>query len=161
MEIMYTDVISSFSDLEKLVWSQALDVLHDVEERGMEKEFMQALEEYFSYSCETPSITEINDYIRNEWTEIFDTMGLYEDSKLKRSYPPMYELYKNLNDWGESFYEYEDLKSIFVGMSWDDITAYIDDFKYDFPNVADFISVIEDDEYRQVELDSDFVYWFY
>ena len=50
-----------FNDLKNQCWSGAEDTLKDIEDAGLEDEFMNLLEELF---CdETPTMTEVNDYI--------------------------------------------------------------------------------------------------
>ena len=64
----------SFDDLVDACWSGAEDTLKDIQKAGFENEFMSYLEDVF---CdETPTMTQINDFIRfdcSEWLE--DRLG--------------------------------------------------------------------------------------
>ena len=65
--IEYKDEINNFCDLQNLCWGGALQRLDEIEELDLEDEFMNYLEEIF---CdETPSLTDINDFI---WFECDD-----------------------------------------------------------------------------------------
>lgn len=65
--IEYKNEINNFYDLRDLCWSGALQRLDEIEELGLEDEFMYYLQEIF---CdETPSLTDINDFI---WFECDD-----------------------------------------------------------------------------------------
>ena len=65
--IEYKDEINNFCDLQNLCWSGALQRLDEIEELDLEDEFMDYLQEIF---CdETPSLTDINDFI---WFECDD-----------------------------------------------------------------------------------------
>lgn len=63
-----------FYELQENCWSGAIDTLNTIEEHDLEDEFMQFLEEYFCDS--TPSMTELNDFIRYEDEFIFENIGL-------------------------------------------------------------------------------------
>lgn len=54
--------INSFSDLERLCWSGALDTLAEIREAGKEDKLMEALETLFATE-ETPTLTQINDIL--------------------------------------------------------------------------------------------------
>lgn len=60
--IEYKNEINNFWDLKDLWWSGAISRLEEIEKLRLENEFMAYLEEMFDYG-ETPSLTEINDFI--------------------------------------------------------------------------------------------------
>lgn len=68
--IQYKNEIDNFADLKDLCWSGALSRLDEIEELDLEDEFMDYLQEIF-YD-ETPTLTEINDFIWfgcDDWIE--------------------------------------------------------------------------------------------
>lgn len=68
--IQYKNEIDSFEELKDLCWGGALQRLDEIEELDLEDEFMDYLQEIF---CdETPTLTEINDFIWfdcDDWIE--------------------------------------------------------------------------------------------
>lgn len=68
--IQYKDEIDYFADLKDLCWGGASQRLDEIEELDLEDEFMDYLQEIF---CdETPTLTEINDFIWfdcDDWIE--------------------------------------------------------------------------------------------
>lgn len=68
--IQYKNEIDSFEELKDLCWGGALQRLDEIEELDLEDEFMDYLQEIF---CdETPSLTDINDFIWfdcDDWIE--------------------------------------------------------------------------------------------
>lgn len=68
--IKYTDEIDTFTQLYETSWSGAISRLDEIQELGLEDEFMEYLEEVFcSYM---PTRTEINDFIWfdcDDWIE--------------------------------------------------------------------------------------------
>lgn len=68
--IQYKNEIDSFEELKDLCWGGALQRLDEIEELDLEDEFMDYLQEIF-YD-ETPSLTDINDFIWfdcDDWIE--------------------------------------------------------------------------------------------
>lgn len=65
--------ISSYYDLKQQLWSGALDTLETIEEHNKEQDFFDMLEYMFDYSDETPTLTELNDYV---W---FDRENIYTE----------------------------------------------------------------------------------
>lgn len=66
--------INDFNSLKYNCWCGALDTLNAIEERGMEDEFMNYLEDIF---CdEIPTMTELNDFIWFEDETIFGDLGI-------------------------------------------------------------------------------------
>lgn len=72
--------ISGFRDLYENSWSGARDTLDDIENAGKEEELMELLEDVFS--GETPTETEVNDYLWNEREDVYDSLGLDENGEL-------------------------------------------------------------------------------
>ena len=69
--------VSNFEELKENSWSGAIDTLNRIEELEAENEFMQILEEVF---CdETPTETEVNDFIWFERDTINDMLGRNAD----------------------------------------------------------------------------------
>ena len=55
--------ITSFEELKENSWSGAVDTLNRIEELKLEDEFMNILEECFDSENETPTDTDVNDFI--------------------------------------------------------------------------------------------------
>ena len=77
---MYIKQDMDFNDLMENCWSGAIDTLKTIEENDMEEEFMEHLEEVFelAFDDNIPTLIEINDYIRFEWEEIYEALGISE-----------------------------------------------------------------------------------
>lgn len=73
--------INDFYALMENSWSGAIDTLKDVEEAGKTDELMELLEETF-YG-ETPTETQVNDFLWFEREYIYDSLGLDENGELK------------------------------------------------------------------------------
>lgn len=69
-----------FWELKENSWSGAIDTLNDIERADLEDEFMSFLEDVF-YG-ETPTETEVNDFIWFEREYIYESLGLDEDGAL-------------------------------------------------------------------------------
>lgn len=69
MEIVYTNTIDSFYDLQDLCWSGASQVLDIVSEHDLEDEFFNHIVTSFDWCDTPPTLTEINDFI---WFECDD-----------------------------------------------------------------------------------------
>ena len=73
-KIMYIKrELSTFEELKEDSWSGAIDTLNRIDELELEDEFMQILEEVFF--DETPTETELNDFIWFETDIINDMLG--------------------------------------------------------------------------------------
>jgi hypothetical protein len=70
----------NYWDLKDHSWSGALDTLKDIEKADKEDELMQHLEEVFM--DETPTDTEINDYLWFERGSIYEAVGLNENGEI-------------------------------------------------------------------------------
>lgn len=70
----------SFWELKNNSWSGAIDTLNDIERADLEDEFMDFLEEVFR--SETPTETEVNDFIWFEREYIYESLGLDENGEL-------------------------------------------------------------------------------
>lgn len=73
---------ADFYDLKDRCWSGALDTLQDIENAGVEDEFMDHLSDVFF--DEVPELTELNDYIWFERESIYDACGLDRDGEPKK-----------------------------------------------------------------------------
>ena len=73
---------ADFYDLKDRCWSGALDTLQDIENAGVEDEFMDHLSDVFF--DEVPELTELNDYIWFERDAIYEACGLDENGEPKR-----------------------------------------------------------------------------
>lgn len=71
--------IYSFEDLYNNSWSGAESTLNIIRDADKEDELMELLEE--TYGEETPTETELNDYLWHESEDIFDRLGLDENGK--------------------------------------------------------------------------------
>lgn len=71
---------NSFYEIEEMVWAGAVDTLNSIVEADKEDEFMQLLEDVF---CgDTPTDTEVNDFIWFETDFIFGNLELDEDGNV-------------------------------------------------------------------------------
>ena len=77
--LVYQAVINDFSDLEFLVWGQAVKILEEIHNADKEDELMEHLAMVFDIDCDAPTLTEINDYISYDWEEIYDALDMGED----------------------------------------------------------------------------------
>ena len=71
--------ICSFEDLYNNSWSGAESIIDIKRDADKEDELMELLEE--TYGEETPTETELNDYLWHESEDIFDRLGLDENGK--------------------------------------------------------------------------------
>ena len=65
-----------FNDLRDECWSGALNTLDTIYDRDKTEELMSLMETVFS--DETPTLTEINDWLWFEWEEIYKDLDIYE-----------------------------------------------------------------------------------
>ena len=73
---MYIKQDMDFNDLMENCWSGAVDTLKTIEEHDKEDELMAHLEE--QWLDETPTMTEVNDYLWFEDEFIFQCLGISE-----------------------------------------------------------------------------------
>ena len=73
--------ISNFWELKDNSWSGALDTLKDIEKADKEDELMQLLEEVFA-DRETPTETEVNDFLWFDREFIYENVGLNKNGEL-------------------------------------------------------------------------------
>ena len=66
-----------FNDLMSQCWSGALDTLNRIYDNNMEDDFMDLLNEIF----ETPTMTDINDYLWFSADYIYASLGISEDDE--------------------------------------------------------------------------------
>ena len=74
--------IDSFNDLMKNSWSGAIDTLQDIAKANLEEEFMENLENIY-FLGETPTDTELNDFIWFERDTIYSDLGLNKNGELE------------------------------------------------------------------------------
>lgn len=67
-----------FNDLKENSWSGAIDTINRIEEEGKEEELMDFLEECFT---ETPTDTEVNDFLWFEDEYIFEVLGIKDEDE--------------------------------------------------------------------------------
>lgn len=71
---------NDFWELKNNSWSGAIDTLNDIERANLEDEFMDFLENVF-YG-ETPTDTEVNDFIWFDRDYIYESLGLDENGEI-------------------------------------------------------------------------------
>lgn len=76
--------IDTFSDLDDNCWSGARETLSDIARADKEEELMEHLEIVFEY--ETPSLTEVNDYLWHDRSSVYEAVGLDENGELKEDF---------------------------------------------------------------------------
>lgn len=64
-------------ELRDDLWGGADDTLQIIIDNGMEEEFCQLFHDVFW--DEIPDLTEVNDWLRFDWEDIFETLGIEED----------------------------------------------------------------------------------
>ena len=64
-----------FNDLMSQCWSGAVDTLNRIYDNNMEDDFMDLLNEIF----ETPTMTDINDYLWFDADHIYASLGISEN----------------------------------------------------------------------------------
>ena len=76
---MYIKKDIDFNDIYNNCWSGAKDTVQTISEEGKEEELMNLLEEIF---CdETPTDTQVNDFLRFEPDYIFECLGISDDEE--------------------------------------------------------------------------------
>lgn len=70
---MYIKKDFSFKELKENSWSGAISTLEEIEKNGKEEELMELLEEVFE---DTPSETEVNDFLWFDDDYIFENLGI-------------------------------------------------------------------------------------
>ena len=66
-----------FDDLRRAVWSGAVDTMETVEKAGKENELMQLLE--IEFDNDTPTLTQVNDFLWFESDFIYEELDIAED----------------------------------------------------------------------------------
>ena len=64
-----------FNDLMENCWGGAIDTLTTVSENNKEDELMDLLEDF----NDTPTLTEVNDFLRFEYDYIYSVLGIKEE----------------------------------------------------------------------------------
>lgn len=62
-----------FDDIRKSAWGQAVAVLDEIEEEGMQEELMAYLEDIFN---EGVDLTELNDLLSYDWEWVYSQIGM-------------------------------------------------------------------------------------
>lgn len=83
--------IGNYYELKEMLWSGALDTLEDIEKADKEEELMTHLEEVFM--DETPTDTNVNDYLWFERASIYEALGLNENGELPTVFDELDETY--------------------------------------------------------------------
>lgn len=84
--------ISNFWELKENSWSGALDTLKDIENADKEDELMQLLEDVF-VDRETPTETEVNDFLWFEREYIYENVGLNSNGELPTVFDELEDSY--------------------------------------------------------------------
>ena len=74
--------IDNFNNLMENSWSGAIDTLQDIANANLEEEFMENLENIY-FLGETPTDTELNDFIWFERDTIYSDLGLNNNGELE------------------------------------------------------------------------------
>lgn len=90
----------NYWDLKEHSWSGALDTLADIEKANKKEELMQHLEEVFMN--ETPTDTEVNDYLWHDRELVYEAVGLNENGELPTAVD---EARENCSNWHVSLAE--------------------------------------------------------
>lgn len=69
--------LNDFDDLKKMCWSGAVYTLETIEENNKEEELMDFIEEVFYNN--TPTETELNDFLWFDSDYIYETLGIEEE----------------------------------------------------------------------------------
>ena len=94
--MLVTREINTFNDLMDMAWSGAVDTLNDITRADKEIELMNLMDACFT--DETPTETEINDWLWFDRDFIYEHCGLNEDGELPTNEDDMLESLENLND---------------------------------------------------------------
>ena len=73
--------IDEFYELKDICWAGAVDVLNQLEEKGLEAEAMQAINDYFSGEDEEVDETNLNDFIWFDLEDVMKDWGYLENSE--------------------------------------------------------------------------------
>ena len=77
--------IDNFNNLMENSWSGAIDTLQDIANANLEEEFMENLENIY-FLGETPTDTELNDFIWFERDTIYSDLGLNNNGELEEEF---------------------------------------------------------------------------
>lgn len=93
--------INTFNDLMDMAWSGAVDTLNDITRADKEIELMNLMDDCFMNEIingETPTETEINDWLWFDRDFIYEHCGLNKNGELPADEDDMLESLENLND---------------------------------------------------------------
>ena len=68
----------NFENIKEMAWSGAVYTINIIDDNGKGNEFMQLLTEIFT---ETPTDTDINDFLWHDSDYILDTLGITDDEE--------------------------------------------------------------------------------
>lgn len=146
--------INGFYELADMVWSGAVYTIADIQNANKENEFMNFLEMIF---CDdTPTDTEVNDFIWFERNYIYENIGLTENGNL-----PEDEMEETLNESIESLEledDFEDFCNDCDTCICNDICSTIDDCKALFEDYKNQVITIDDIK-EKVEEKTDINIW--
>jgi hypothetical protein len=128
----------NYWDLKDHSWSGALDTLADIERADKEDELMQHLEEVFM--DETPTDTEVNDYLWHDRELVYEAVGLNENGEITTVVD---EARENCSNWHVSLAEVKK-----AGIFEQSLIDYI----------IDMVQTDEDEQGNPV-YDEDEIYW--
>ena len=145
--------INDFYALADMVWSGAVDTIADIQNANKEDEFMNFLEEVF---CdETPTDTDVNDFIWFERDYIYESIGLTENGNLPEDEEPEEEAEENLNDSIDSLIVSDDFEAFCndcdscicneICSTMDDCEALFEDFKNQVITIDDIKETWEEE----------------
>ena len=76
---MYIKVDYGFDELYRNSWSGAKDTLDTIAKAGKTEKLMELLEEIFCDDC--PTATDVNDYLWFDADNIFELLGISQESE--------------------------------------------------------------------------------
>lgn len=146
--------INGFYGLADMVWSGAVDTIAKIQNANKESEFMDFLEMVF---CDdTPTDTEVNDFIWFERDYIYENVGLTENGEL-----PEDEMEETLNESIESLElenDFEDFCNDCDTCICGDICSTVDDCKALFEDYKNQVITIDEIK-EKVEEKTDINIW--
>ena len=148
--------INGFYELADMVWSGAVDTITDIQNANKENEFMDFLEMVFMDREETPTETEVNDFIWFEREYIYEHLGLTEDGEL-----PEDEMEETLNESIESLENKEEFEDFCYDCDvciFGDICSTIEDCEAMFEDYKNQVITIDDIK-EMVEEKTDMNIW--
>lgn len=75
--MIVTIELDNIYDLLENCWGQARQILNEIKDADKDDDLIQHLEDIFG--DQTPSLTELNDYLAYDWEYIYDAIGMSTD----------------------------------------------------------------------------------